>query len=61
MEEILVDGAELVCPACNSADVEIIDKQEKVIGFGLFDIYDFLGAIDKTVSDYRCLKCGYIW
>lgn len=49
------------CPACSSDNIEKIPDDEKIYGVGLYDIYDFIGGIDKITVNYRCLECGYEW
>lgn len=49
------------CPACDSLRVIEIPEEEKTYGIGLYEIYDFVGGLDKIFKTYRCSSCGYEW
>lgn len=44
------------CPTCGSTDIDKITAFDRGVAAGVF------GMISKTArSQFRCLKCGYMW
>jgi hypothetical protein len=50
-----------LCPACSSGKVRELSEVEKVVGYGLYELYDFIGGIKRLTSTYKCLDCDYDW
>ena len=52
------DGELKCCPNCKSVDIKRIEE-ELMIGLGLYQIYDFIGGINKLTNQYQCSQCHY--
>lgn len=48
------------CPACNSTKTVEIPENERVMGYGLYLIQDFIGSLFQD-QKYKCHRCGYRW
>jgi len=51
----------LVCPCCYSDNIIEIDPSETDTALGLYQLYYFIGEIDKLTKSYRCNHCFYEW
>ena len=62
MNDLFYDDDNLpTCPACYSERVMRLTDDEKTTALGLYNIYDYIGQIDKLTNEYRCDKIGYSW
>lgn len=56
------DNLPATCPACNSYGTVIeLSDAEKNKAIGLYDLYNFIGAIERISQQYYCNNCGYMW
>jgi len=46
------------CPACNSSNTSKIPEEERMMGFGLYMVHDFIGSLYNDF-EHCCDNCGY--
>jgi hypothetical protein len=50
---------DIVCPNCHSSSIVEIPENEKAYGIGLYQIYDFIGGMNKVINQHKCNNCHY--
>ena len=49
----------LKCPNCQSTDIKEISEDERMMALGVYDIYNFIGNINKLTVLFQCNQCYF--